>query len=91
MRAGGGSITRSIGLGAFVAVMMPIGAVLGGLVFADVSAPILILGLGFGAAALLYSAIAELLIEAYEIKENTWTIAMAAAGFMVFLILAMLK
>lgn len=89
-RAGGGSISRSIGLGAFVAVMMPIGAVLGALVFAGVSAPVLIMGLGFGAAALLYTAIAELLVEAYEIKESTGTIAMAAAGFMVFLILMML-
>lgn len=89
MRAGGGSIGRSIGVSAFVAVMMPIGAVLGALGFAGVSAPILIMGLGFGAAALLYTAIAELLVEAYEIKESTGTIAMLPAGFMVFLILMM--
>lgn len=89
MRAGGGSIGRSIGVSTFVAVMMPIGAVLGALVFAGVSAPVLIMGLGFGAAALLYTAIAELLVEAYEIKESTGTIAMLFAGFMVFLILMM--
>lgn len=91
MRASGGSIGRSIGVSAFVAVMMPIGAVLGALVFAGVPAPVLVVGLGFGAAALLYTAIAELLVEAYEIKESTWTIAMMAAGFMVFLILMMLR
>lgn len=90
MRAGGSSIGRSIGVSAFVVVMMPIGAVLGALVFAGVSAPILVMGLGFGAAALLYIAIAELLVEAYEIKESAGTIAMLPAGFMVFLILMML-
>ncbi|WCR09845.1 hypothetical protein JHW45_12250 [Paracoccus stylophorae] len=89
-RAGGGSIGRSIGVSAFVAIMMPIGAVLGALVFAGVSAPMLVMGLGFGAAALLFTAVAELLVEAYEIKESTGTIAMAAAGFLLFLILMML-
>ena len=89
-RAGGGSLGTAIGVGAFVAVMMPIGAVLGAVVFAGVSAPVLIAGLGFGAAALLFSAVAELLVEAYEIKESTGTIAMAAGGFLLFLILMML-
>lgn len=55
-----------------------------------VSAPVLIAGLGFGAAALLFTAVAELLVEAYEIKESTGTIAMAAGGFLLFLILMML-
>ncbi len=89
-RAGGGSLGTAIGVGAFVAVMMPIGAVLGAIVFAGVSAPVLIAGLGFGAAALLFTAVAELLVEAYEIKESTGTIAMAAGGFLLFLILMML-
>lgn len=88
-RAGGGSISQSIGVSAFVAVMMPVGAVLGALVFAGVSAPLLVMGLGFGAAALLFTAVAELLVEAYKIKENAGTIAMAAAGFLLFLILMM--
>lgn len=89
-RAGGGSVGTAVGVGAFVAVMMPIGAVLGALVFAGVSAPLLVAGLAFGAAALLFTAVAELLVEAYEIKESTGTIAMAAAGFLLFLILMML-
>lgn len=42
------------------------------------------------AAALLFTAVAELLVEAYEIKESTGTIAMAAGGFLLFLILMML-
>ena len=50
----------------------------------------LIAGLAFGTAALLFTAVAELLVEAYEIKESTGTIAMAAAGFLLFLILMML-
>lgn len=89
-RAGGGTVSTAIAVGAAVAVMMPIGAVLGALVFAGVSAPVLIAGLGFGAAALLFTAVAELLVEAYEIKESTGTIAMAAAGFLLFLVLMML-
>lgn len=89
-RANGGAIATAIGTGAFVSVMMPIGAVLGALVFGGVSAPLLVAGLAFGAAALLFTAVAELLVEAYEIKESTGTIAMAAAGFLLFLILMML-
>lgn len=88
-RAGGGSVRTAVGVGAFVAVMMPVGAVLGALVFAEVSAPVLVAGLAFGAAALLFTAVAELLVEAYEIKESTGTIAMAAAGFLLFLVLMM--
>lgn len=89
-RGNGGSIGMAIGVGSFVALMMPIGAVLGALVFAGVSAPLLIAGLAFGAAALLFTAVAELLVEAYEIKESTGTIAMAGAGFLLFLVLMML-
>jgi zinc transporter, ZIP family len=89
-RAAGGAIVTAIAVGAVVAVMMPVGAVLGALVFAGVSTPVLIAGLAFGAAALLFTAVAELLVEAYEIKESTGTIAMAAAGFLLFLVLMML-
>lgn len=89
-RTGGSSIGTSIGVGSLVAVMMPIGAVLGAIVFAGVASPVLIGGLAFGAAALLFTAVAELLVEAYEIKESTGTIAMMAAGFLLFLILMML-
>lgn len=89
-RTRGGSTGTAIGVGAFVAVMMPIGAVLGALVFAGVAAPLLVAGLAFGAAVLLFTAVAELLVEAYQIKESTGTIAMAAGGFLLFLILMML-
>lgn len=88
-RAGGGSVGTAIGVGALVAVMMPIGTVLGALVFSGVSAPLLVGGLAFGAAALLFTAIAELLVEAFQIKENAGTIAMMAAGFLLFMILMM--
>lgn len=88
-RAGGGGIGKSISVGALVSVMMPIGAALGAMVFAGVSEPVLVVGLAFGAAALLFTAVAELLVEAYEIKESTGTIAMAAAGFLSFVILMM--
>lgn len=64
--------------------MMPIGAVLGALVFAGASAPLLVVGLAFGAAALLFTAVAELLVAAAAVKESTGTIAMAAARLLVF-------
>lgn len=89
-RARTGSVGTAIGVGAFVAVMMPIGTVLGSMVFAGVAAPLLVGGLAFGAAALLFTAVAELLVEASQIKESTGTIAMAASGFLLFLILMML-
>lgn len=89
-RARGGTVKAAIGAGGAVAAMMPIGAVLGAVAFAGVSAPVLIAGLAFGAAALLFTAVAELLVEAYEIKESTGTIAMAATGFLLFLVLMML-
>lgn len=89
-RGAGGSVGSAIGVGALVSVMMPIGAVLGALLFSGVSTPVLVAGLAFGAAALLFTAVAELLVEAYEIKESTGTIAMAAGGFLTFLILMML-
>lgn len=88
-RAGGTSVGKAVGVSGGVAVMMPIGAVLGAVVFAGVSSPLLIAGLAFGAAALLFTAVAELLVEAYEIKENAGTIAMWAAGFLLFVILMM--
>ena len=46
-------------------------------------------GGGVGAAALLFTAIAELLVEAFQIKENAGTIAIMAAGFLLFMILMM--
>ena len=89
-RVGGSSLGTAVGIGAFVSVMMPIGAVLGVIVFAGVTTPVLIAGLAFGAAALLFTAVAELLVEAYEIREDTGTIAMMPAGFLLFIILMML-
>lgn len=89
-RARTGSVRTAIIVGAFVAVMMPVGTVLGAIVFNGVSAPLLVGGLAFGAAALLFTAVAELLVEAAQIKESTGTIAMAASGFLLFLILMML-
>lgn len=89
-RARTGSVRTAIGVGAFVSVMMPVGTVLGSIVFAGVATPLLVGGLAFGAAALLFTAVAELLVEASQIKESTGTIAMAASGFLLFLILMML-
>ena len=74
-------------MGGIVALMLPIGSVLGALVFSEVSAPVLVAALGFGAVALLFTAIEELLLEAHEIKENAGTAAMGAAGFLVVLLL----
>lgn len=64
--------------------MIPLNSVLGALVFAGVAAPLLVAGLAFGAAALPFTAVAELLVEAFQTKEGTGTIAMAASGFLLF-------
>lgn len=86
-RGRGASTGASVGAAIGVAVAMPIGAVLGALVFADVSASILAGALAFGAAALLFTAIEELLLEAHEVKESSGTALMGAAGFLVFVAL----
>lgn len=49
-----------------MAVMMPLNAVLGALVFAGVATPLLV-SVPFGAAA-LFTAVAELLVEAFQTK-----------------------
>lgn len=85
VRASGTSVATAIGVGTAIALMMPVGAVLGALVFAGIATPLLIAGIAFGAAALIFTAVAELLVEAYEVKESTGTIAMLGAGFLVFL------
>lgn len=73
----------TIGLGLCTAV----GAIGGAALLAGASATVLAAGLAFGAAALLYLAVEELLVEAHEEKETTLLGAMFFVGFLVIYIL----
>ena len=45
--------------------------------------------LSFGVAALLFLAVEELLVEAHEVPETPWTTSAFFAGFLLFLVVAM--
>ncbi|KMO25740.1 transporter, partial [Methylobacterium variabile] len=83
---GGTSKTRVVGLTAALAVLLPLGALLGGPVAA---LPAAIRGafLAFGLIALLYLVTEELLVEAHETEDRPWVTAMFFAGFLLLLLL----
>lgn len=72
------------GLGIATAV----GAIGGAAVLGDASKPVLAAVLAFGAAALLYLAVEELLVEAHEEPETPLLGAMFFVGFLVIYVLA---
>ena len=57
----------------------------------DVGPAVLAFMLAFGAAALLYLAVEELLVEAHEETETTLLSAMFFAGFLVIYVLGELR
>ena len=70
-----------------IALLLVVGALIGFLLFRDVSQPTLAIVLSFGAAALIYLIAEELLVEAIEAEENLFSTAMLFAGFLVLLAL----
>lgn len=74
----------SSGLGLLTAV----GAIGGAVVLGGAGRPVLAAVLGFGAAALLYLAIEELLVEAHEETETPLLAAMFFLGFLAIYVLA---
>lgn len=72
------------GLGLFTAA----GAVASAALLSGVGAAVLAFVLAFGAAALLYLAVEELLVEAHEQTETTLLSAMFFAGFLAIYVLA---
>ncbi len=67
-----------------------VGAIGGALVLGGVSTQVMSAVLAFGAAALLYLVVEELLVEAHEQKETVWLGAMFFLGFIVIYVLASL-
>ena len=64
-----------------------IGAIGGAALLGGAGKPILAAVLAFGAAALLFLAVEELLVEAHEQAETTLTAAMFFAGFLIIYVL----
>jgi len=76
--------------GGVVALMLPIGAVLGALIFDGASPTLLVAALAFAAVVLLFTAIEELLLEAHAHKESAGTSATLFLAFLLFLALVLL-
>lgn len=73
----------TIGLG----LLTGVGAILGAALLGGASHQVLAAGLAFGAAALLYLAVEELLVEAHEERETTLLSAMFFLGFLLVYVL----
>jgi zinc transporter, ZIP family len=76
--------------GGLVALMLPVGAVLGALIFDGASPTLLVGALAFAAVVLLFTAIEELLLEAHTHKESAGTSAVLFLAFLLFLALLLL-
>ena len=70
-----------------VALMLPIGALLGRWALADASEATVAAALAFGAAALIYLIAEELLVESIQAEESLFSTATLFAGFLVVLAL----
>ena len=80
------SRTRIVTITAALALLLPIGALLGTPV-ALLPDPILTGFFAFGLIALLYLVTEELLVEAHETPDRPWVTAMFFAGFLILLLL----
>ncbi len=70
-----------------IAIMLPIGALIGSTVISQFPPVILIETLAFGVAALLYLGVEELLAEAHEIKDTAWVSSAFFLGVLVILLI----
>lgn len=87
LRQAGQGVGRSIAWTAGVSLMMLVGAVGGAVLLGGASPQVLAGVLAFGAAALLYLAVEELMIEAHENAETPWLTALFFVGFTVIYVL----
>lgn len=70
-----------------VALMLPLGAAIGGGVVSQFPPSILFETIAFGVAALLYLGTEELLAEAHEVHDTAWISSAFFIGFLVILLL----
>lgn len=75
-------------IAAGLAATIAVGAVLGAVLLAGAGSAVLAFVLAFGAAALLYLVVEELLTEAHEQAETALLTAMFFAGFLIIYVLA---
>ena len=81
-----GSAVRVIGIVAALALLLPLGALLGTPIGA-LPGPYLAGFLAFALVALLYLVTEELLVEAHTVPEQPWTTAMFFVGFLGMLVI----
>lgn len=84
----GVSALRTVALCGAMSLLLTVGAAVGVLALAGVSADVLAVVLGFGAVALMYLVTEELLSEAHEVTDTPWATALFFVGFLVYLIAA---
>jgi ZIP family zinc transporter len=77
---------KAVGATAGVALLLPVGALLGAPAHA-LPAPVLAGLFAFGLIALLYLVTEELLVEAHEVKDSPLSTALFFAGFLLLLVL----
>lgn len=89
---------RQVGASPARAVLVPVGlalltlvggALLGSALLSGAPAALMAVVLSFGSAALLFLVTEELLVEAHEVSDTTWTAAMFFLGFITLLALDM--
>lgn len=73
---------RSIAISASMAMAILVGAIGGAAVLGDASRPVLAAVLAFGAAALLYLVVEELLVEAHDREDTVGVRVLFFAGFL---------
>ncbi|NHN57306.1 ZIP family metal transporter [Calidifontibacter sp. DB0510] len=79
---------KAAGISAALGLLTAVGAIGGAYVLGGASSQVLALGLAFGAAALMYLAVEELIVEAHE-QTETWLLsALFFIGFLAIYILA---
>ena len=75
------SRTKAVGVIALMGLLLPLGTLVGWLLLGTASPRTLVVTLAFGASALLFLAVEELLVEAHEAPETATATAMFFAGF----------
>ena len=88
LHEGGMAKKRAVMLCVAVGLTTAVGAIGAALLLGDVSTSVMSFVLAFGAAALLYLVVEELLVEAHEERESVWLGAMFFLGFIVIYVLA---
>ena len=78
---------RIVGLPAGPALLEVAGGAIGYLALGRVSAAILAGVLAFGAVALMYLVTEDLLVEAHQVKETGWAVALFFVGFLAYLLI----